>query len=215
MTLVTSFCHHRNGLRLWVPVEHSKGHLLRIRKTLHATNIPYVFSLVGYIPFRSGQTGTKNSGSQPVVLNRRSCERASRGKKIARKKLQLEKSRGEIIFQVRNLFRLLNILCNFYLVSRDYKGDMITKGVPSFKNFKNLISIWSASIFYFVILSLLGKHRQRLKYASKWSAFFYINGRSISSPLYRYSLYRVVINMCYEPVRMSGNGWLFGKAAAS
>lgn len=90
MTLVTSFCHHRNGLRLWVPVEHSKGHLLRIRKTLHATNIPYVFSLVGYIPFRSGQTGTKNSGSQLIVLNRRSCERASCGK-IAWKKLRADR----------------------------------------------------------------------------------------------------------------------------
>lgn len=140
MTFVTSFCHHRNGLRPWVPVEHSEGHLLRIRKTLHATNIPYVFSLVGYIPFRSGQTGTKNSGAQLVALNRRSCGGASRGK-VARAERKMRKTHEKnykkyfsgikLVCQLRHLQRapgLTRLRVSFmkdtsFLVARKFNFD--------------------------------------------------------------------------------------------
>lgn len=45
----------------------NKEHLLPDQETLHATNVPCVFSLVGYVPFRSGQPNTKARGSQLSV----------------------------------------------------------------------------------------------------------------------------------------------------
>jgi len=65
--------------------------------------MPYVFSLVGYIPFRSGQTGTKKAVLNSSSLTVKGCEKASR-EKIAQKKLRVEKLRDQNIFSMKFVY---------------------------------------------------------------------------------------------------------------
>jgi len=214
MTLVTSFCHYRNGLRPWVPVEHSEGHLLRIRKTLHATNIPYVFSLVGYIPFRSGQTGTKNSGSQPVL----DCPKLRRGVtwKKCERNCELKNHETKIFLKYETcLYQLRQFVQRVLGLSRlrvRYYDLWKTLPLLSLENLI-LMAYFDFSTLYFVILLLFDKHRQRLRH---WgilvqvidSITFLNRWQTFPDSFYQHSFYRTLISACYEPIRVSGNSWL-------